>query len=131
MFQNIKEVCLVRDIKFRAWDKALNRMLVWDELMSHPPHMWLYEGVMQYTGRKDTNGTEIYEDDFIVYLYEHGMPNMKTKKMVKWMEHPKYSGWNFGNSSRFLVIGNVWQGDIKPFPKVKRTFTVRSLLQIP
>ena len=59
----------MREIKFRAWDKEEQEMLDWDKFFNldiaqvfESKGSW---GVypMQYTGRKDKNGVEIYEGD--------------------------------------------------------------------
>jgi uncharacterized phage protein (TIGR01671 family) len=61
----------MREIKFRAWHKRLNKMLKDGEWFHYGPR--LIEGmiksedhfIMQYTGLKDKNGKEIYEGDII------------------------------------------------------------------
>ena len=82
----------MREIKFRAWDKEEQEMLDWDKFLNldiaqvfESKGSW---GVypMQYTGAKDLNNTEIYEDDIIVWAEEtnHGISLFKA--VVVWSE---------------------------------------------
>ena len=82
----------MREIKFRAWDTEEKEMLDWDKFFNldiaqvfESKGSW---GVypMQYTGAKDLNNTEIYEDDIIVWAEEtnHGISLFKA--VVVWSE---------------------------------------------
>lgn len=61
----------MRDIKFRAWNEAQEKMLNWYEFLNTnmentfiaPESTGLI--LMQYTGLKDKNGKEIYEGDIV------------------------------------------------------------------
>jgi uncharacterized phage protein (TIGR01671 family) len=52
----------MREIKFRAWDSKNKKMIYFDLSDTIAPSQ---DHIMQYTGLKDKNGIEIYEDDIL------------------------------------------------------------------
>ena len=70
-----------REIKFRAWDIEAKKMLYFDVIAGHMPSNWCdFYILMQYTGLKDSKGTEIYEGD----LLDVDTENRRVK--VVWFE---------------------------------------------
>jgi len=123
----------MREIKFRAWDKIHKEMSTWPSLYDNP-NLWEYilshneqfENwigdivLMQYTGLKDKNGTEIYEGDILLFNNSHNGMNKKWKCVVKYRggsfvcEYPvdgvynHFDSWNVPKVT-WEVIGNIYE----------------------
>ena len=88
----------MREIKFRVWDSQQKRMyrvsqIHWDELGMK---FWKWTGIemakslgdalMQYTGRKDKNGKEIYEGDIVNFIREYSTKPEQGSIQYVWAE---------------------------------------------
>lgn len=107
----------MREIKFRAWDGE--KMISPDSIDRNGVAHWKENSIpetsktlMQYTGLKDSKGTEIYEGDILTGGFEikwcnHGYddtlafhPIDKNDNHVNYY----YGGWD---AEDFEVIGNI------------------------
>ena len=110
----------MREIKFRVWDyeKMTTDLSILD--------LYKYRGgwdrieIMQYTGRKDKNGKEIYEGDIVEGLVMFQDNLIKVKGVIKFVHGrfviAKYncSLYEFANipskkSNEIEVIGNKYE----------------------
>lgn len=129
----------MRQIKFRAWDKENKNMLYpkplspikfmlsfsgefgWFDL---DKQMWSgiipkrYYELMQYTGLKDKNGTEIYEGDIVdlaglmtgVISFEEGCFGVEWSRKGQRMRGLKFEPFKSHGALRSLVvIGNIYE----------------------
>ena len=121
----------MRELKFRAWNKKGKRWLGVNLHMSViDGTLWWQFGIgcsilsaeerenielMQYTGLKDKNGTERYEDDIIEFQYDTGYSKETTRGIIKFGEyHAGHNDWGNINVIGFYVrqinvcIGEEW-----------------------
>ncbi|MDQ0868996.1 putative phage protein (TIGR01671 family) [Arthrobacter sp. V1I9] len=137
----------MREIKFRAWDKSKSEWLgadawfvrshdsvlvVWPEVakgMQVSVHMETLDSsrvaLMEYTGRKDENGVDVYDGDIITLIdlasdYTEKVSREKFGAfVVEWSEH--LSGWypkslngyepdeTWWDTWEIKVIGNIYE----------------------
>ena len=108
----MKERQGMREIKFRAWNGS--KIIRWSKLIGIPFNNMLNEKymtnppknileLMQYTGLKDKNGTEIYEGDIIKKV--DGITN-ETYGFVK-MQHYMWKIMNTDGVNEMTLAGFV------------------------
>lgn len=126
----------MREIKFRAWDYEVKKMLSPVSLAPRISEIYGYDKYdsatslefMQSTGLLDKNGTPIYEGDILqMIIWEEPFDNdtfyvMPSEKEVVQYDVPKYgeleeeyiAGWKLPDSvsrikTYWQVVGNVYQ----------------------
>ena len=121
----------MREIKFRAWDDKNNVMylcalpsrtsavaawLTKKEFDSSKFPSYFEDGraiLMQYTGLKDKNGKEVYENDLVKYI---SAQNNTYIGEVKWNPFENMAGFQTSNPCinifkqfQIEVIGNIYE----------------------
>jgi uncharacterized phage protein (TIGR01671 family) len=104
-----------REIKFRAWSKATEKMSDWDFIHSvrnlHKLMTLNHIELMQFTGLADKNGKEIYEGDIVTHLHSPYTCVVRFQKetamfLAKEIGDEKLG---FGIEDVTEVIGNIYE----------------------
>ena len=116
----------MREIKFRAWDKTLNKIHCWSAIENHFTLEELLDDnffeAMQYTGLKDKNDIEIYEGDIIlvnVFMSKH-VTGLVAFDRGSFCVTGNFEGWGYDcnttnfwemstNGNEYKVIGNIYE----------------------
>ena len=96
----------MREIKFRAWNEAENKMYY--EIEDIRPRYKIY--LMQYTGLKDKNGKEIYEGDIIEHtIYRFAVPNITPLDRTTYWDETITDDWMSMSDVDWEIIGNIYE----------------------
>ena len=122
----------MREYKLRAWYKPLKKMVKVGQI-TFEKGTWNYESdnreyvgvcipyqpsfiLMQYTGMKDINGTEIYEGDIVkdqycIYevVYDGNGYYVKVVRVLKECGTQKGLLYDLSNYEDLEVIGNIYE----------------------
>ena len=116
----------MKEIKFRVWDKTLNKIHCWSAIENHFTFEELLDDnffeAMQYTGLKDKNDIEIYEGDIIlvnVFMSKH-VTGLVAFDRGSFCVTGNFEGWGYDcnttnfwemstNGNEYKVIGNIYE----------------------
>ncbi|EGQ0541183.1 hypothetical protein I2A86_001913 [Staphylococcus aureus] len=116
-------------LKFKAWDKDKKVMSIIDEIDFNSGYILISTGyksfdevkLLQYTGLKDKNNTEIYEGDIVEFKYPHdktfkeiGIITFSAEKacfVIKMIRHTiqEFELYRGVANSYLKVIGNKFE----------------------
>ena len=107
----------MREMKFRAWDSEEKKFVLSNQIgRQNIPTRATRQGfalttnfiLMQFTGRKDKNGKEIYEGDIMKARYVTGQINICEIKFKDGCFGANgYCNW--GDICEFKIIGNIYE----------------------
>ena len=123
----------MREIKFRAWNEVEEKIYNWYEFLNTnmkntfitPESTAMI--LMQYTGLKDKNGTEIYEGDIVkihAHSYDYGFSKNRIGQIkfldgsfgfYKQLSEKEYlfnelsTEYGYGELDYYEVIGNIYK----------------------
>lgn len=110
------------DIKFRAWDRKENKMISWWEILNYynihamiDPASRDYDRyiIMQFTGKKDIHGIDIYEHDYVNVSIDFGPGGSKRVDVEIFYDIQDGYNWNYMNDEHLIIIGNKFEGMIE------------------
>jgi len=119
----------MREIKFRAWDNMYQKIVTFPslaELFKNYETEYKRFELMQYTGLKDMDSTEIYEGDIVKEFHEgkflkikwdsHHVAFIASNRWCEWLRGYGNVGSNVCMNCK--VVGNIYESS-KTLEKVK------------
>jgi len=131
-----------REIKFRAWSKATEKMSDWDFIHSvknlHKLMTLNHVELMQFTGLTDKNGKEIFEGDIVKHKFRRIWQTKEHTSTVIWCQeyccYYLFDGicnHRMRDDMVYEIIGNFFDNKdlakvYPPYPKVEPLITNKS-----